>query len=158
MGTNFYWKRGSAKADHMDPEYHIGKRSAAGTYCWDCKRTLCKGGEGKIHYGNGGPDEWLTACPICGKSDKPVKGWKGAAAVELGFAKPNDVLPKGVQTCSSFSWAQEPASVRARCVKSKAKFLIVDEYGRGMSGKEFLAMLDSNCPVTFIGSIGKWFS
>ena len=41
MGTNYYLK-GHRGDDN--PKYHIGKRSAAGLYCWDCHITLCKGG------------------------------------------------------------------------------------------------------------------
>ena len=46
MGTNFY-------IIDKDQEYsegrHIGKRSAAGWYCWDCGTTLCIV-TGKQHY------------------------------------------------------------------------------------------------------------
>ena len=35
MGTNFYTTKG----------VHIGKRSAAGMYCWHCRTTLCEQGE-----------------------------------------------------------------------------------------------------------------
>ena len=38
MGTNFYKiKRVDNKIEEGE---HIGKRSAAGEYCWDCRRTL----------------------------------------------------------------------------------------------------------------------
>lgn len=57
MGTNFYLK--GHRGDD-DPKYHIGKRSAAGLYCWDCRITLCKGGESAIHRGQ------LTAQPAGG--------------------------------------------------------------------------------------------
>ena len=53
MGTNFYWIVTGTAAVPSDvkvpieedsPEVHIGKRSAAGPYCWDCGVTLCEGG------------------------------------------------------------------------------------------------------------------
>lgn len=63
MGTNFYWitpepelitlptgeevERG--RFDHDDPRIHIGKRSAAGMYCWSCRVTLHKHGEKYVH-------------------------------------------------------------------------------------------------------------
>lgn len=49
MGTNYY-ARGYRRIADMDPQYHIGKRSAAGLYCWDCGKTLCKDGESGIHF------------------------------------------------------------------------------------------------------------
>ena len=46
MGTNFYLN-----------ERHVGKRSAAGWYCWDCKQTLCADGEHNVHHTKLEPDE-----------------------------------------------------------------------------------------------------
>ena len=60
MGTNYY-----VKTD--DGEVHIGKRSAAGWYCWDCRQTLCKG---RVHYGDG----YFDRCPICGKGLLKLEG------------------------------------------------------------------------------------
>jgi len=51
MGTNYYTiNTDERKIDHMDPEFHIGKRSAAGMYCWNCGLTLCKDGEEFVHH------------------------------------------------------------------------------------------------------------
>lgn len=47
MGTNFYFSNGG----------HIGKRSAAGWYCWDCKQTFCVNGEEHVHYTKLPPNE-----------------------------------------------------------------------------------------------------
>ena len=146
MGTNFYWTRVVKFRKDDDPKVHIGKRSAAGAYCWDCGLTIIR--------------DWREGCPKCGQ--KPVKEGlsAGPAAVELGFAEPRQKRPTGVRGCSSFTWSQEPSGVMAKCLKFPNRFLkvVVDEYGRKMTGRKFVRMLDANCPVQFIDSIGQWFS
>lgn len=146
MGTNFYWNNGE----------HIGKRSAAGLYCWDCGHTLCKGGDAAIHWGQ---EEFYDACPACGKAFADTPGvWSGAAAVELGFAKPQTQRGTGVKTCSSFSWAQNPAEVLARCRSWRGRFrIITDEYGRKTSGRAFVRMLECNCPIQYTDLVGSRF-
>ena len=42
MGTNFYLGKYVYETKY---ENHIGKRSAAGLYCWDCDETLIIGGK-----------------------------------------------------------------------------------------------------------------
>jgi hypothetical protein len=164
MGTNFFWLVSGATTlptgeemgwDYDDPRIHIGKRSAAGRYCWDCDQTLCSGGKERVHYG----DPFLSKCPSCGKEEAPVDGLKtGPVAVELGFAQPETKRPTGVQGCSSFSWAQDPDRVRKVCGERPEEVLIVDEYDRRMTCAEFIEMLDSNCPLEYTGSIGVHFS
>lgn len=135
MGTNYYAKNCAV---------HIGKRSAAGLYCWDCGQTLCKGGTRHIH---GGHSQWYAACPSCGKAPS---GDHNAAYMELGFQKAADTKPTGVSTCSSFSWAIKPGEL--------SKYRAVwDEYGRRMTRRQFEKMLAANCPIIYTSSIGKDF-
>ena len=147
MGTNFYFTRGRK---------HIGKRSAAGFYCWDCRKTLCKDGDKGVHQHASG---WHETCPVCGQ--KPTENPLGlidvgSAAVELGWAKPN-VKPKlGVASCSSFTWAMEPEIVKKSCKRLGKP--VVDEYGTKYTGKQFLNMIESNCPILYTNSIGQDFS
>lgn len=42
---------------------HIGKRSAAGDFCFNCNTTMCKGGKENVHYDG---HDWHKVCPICG--------------------------------------------------------------------------------------------
>jgi len=166
MGTNFYWTRAVKFRKDDDPTVHIGKRSAAGLYCWDCGLTMCKLGTSRVHGnvvwhdGKRGPWRWHEECPECGQ--KPVEEGldAGPAAVELGFTEPRKERPTGVRGCSSFTWAQESDRVREKCLKFHNRFLrvIVDEYGRKMTGREFGEMLDANCPIQFMDSIGERFS
>lgn len=86
MGTNFYWretprefKRYKANVENYigncddNPNnvlLHIGKRSAAGLYCYECGTTLNKHGTDYAHdcmY-----DDWYEVCPICGREGTPI--------------------------------------------------------------------------------------
>ena len=139
MGTNFYVK-GHRNSD--DPKWHLGKRSAAGYYCWDCKTTLCKNGEEGVHCSE---SEWYDKCPICGK--KPIdEGWNSSAGRELGFNKTKPMPKTGVASCSSFSWARKLGKVRK----------IEDEYGNQYTRKEFEQML-TECPIQYERLFGQWF-
>src|SRR5690349_15793039 len=94
VGTNFYWIAAVPDDDEEDsPVYHIGKRSAAGWYCYDCQVTLTVGGNSMVHMGGAVYD----ACPRCGKS-KQQQGYN-SAMIELGFAKTPEPpqKPSGVQ-------------------------------------------------------------
>lgn len=167
MGTNFYWIDSTFKNEDEDDELdvfedeyrrHIGKRSAAGLYCWDCKVTLCPGGEERIHYGDG-TAHWHKTCPKCGAPPVQEKlGDPEPISVELGFARPKEERPEGVRGAASFSWAQDPAKVRMRCETAGDDVIIEDEYGRKMSGLEFLRMLQANCPIEFTHHVGVRFS
>ena len=130
MGCNFYDLKGT----------HIGKRSAAGLYCWDCKKTLCKNGNSAIHTSD---SEWFETCPRCLKT-KEDEGWSSSIGRELGFNKQPFGKKSGVKSCSSFSWAIIPKELRKRKIK--------DEYGRKYSFKEFLKVLEE-CPIQFTNSI-----
>jgi len=181
MGTNFYWLappldcphchgkieldfvNGGLRVPSEDEDSapssrraeHIGKRSAAGLYCYDCDLTLIVGG---VHSSGSSQHQ---ACPKCGaKPPDFSKLDRGAAAVELGFAKPEPERPKGVYTAASFSWALEPdggEGVRAILGRNLKAKIVVDEYGRTYTGAEFLSMLRSNCPIEF-RHIGVSFS
>lgn len=148
MGTNFYW-------DGMGDEQHIGKRSAAGRWCWDCDVTLKVGGRKQVHLGG----DWLDECPLCARPFVPSDvAWSGPVGVELGFSEPQVARPTGVGTCSSFTWAQHPEHVATRCEEHADEEVIVDEYGRRLTGRAFLDMLRSNCPLQFTDMIGRWFA
>ncbi len=129
-------------AQERQEEYkrHIGKRSSAGPYCWDCGKTLCKGGEGSIHtgslssYGSG----WWKICPSCGK--EPSKN------------------SNSISNCCSFTWAENPEKFFFKSkVYVKEDKLIVDEYDREFTCQEFIDMLDSECPIRFTELIGREF-
>lgn len=136
MGCNFY------TLDRI----HIGKRSAAGYYCWDCGITLCKGGIEDIHSGFA---EFFNSCPQCEKK-KDVEGIENSAAGrELGFNKGPFKKKKGLKSCSSFNWAVMPHTINKRRI-------IVDEYRRRYLKEQFDAVLQE-CPIQFFNSIGKEF-
>lgn len=94
MGTNYYLK---GHCHNDNPIYHVGKWSRAGLYCYDCKLSLCKGGESQIHNSTS-EDDWYKQCPNCKK--KPQK--------ELN--NPDEI--RGVWYCGSFRFAM-PANLIA---------------------------------------------
>jgi hypothetical protein len=138
MGTNFY-----------AGGIHIGKRSAAGFYCWDCGVTLCKGGEAKVHYDVG----FYDRCPKCGKAPKRETLSEGAVGRELGFNKSKPAPKTGVQSCASFSWAISPETWRTIIGRKRIK----DEYGRWLCRADFEAVL-SECPIQYSDLVGQDFS
>lgn len=162
MGTNFFLLTGKKPKEYSWDSFrysgnfiHIGKRSAAGHYCWDCHRTLCMPGESRIHTSR--DDEWVDACPICKKPIETKANVVGqSVALELGFSKPAMTQQSGVKCVSSFTWAS-PESMILDLRKSKKK-LVVDEYHRESTVAEFLQMLEHQCPIRYYHSIGQEFS
>lgn len=152
MGTNFYTIKGE----------HIGKRSAAGLYCWDCNVSLCKAGKEHVHespacgirnvqlYIAESEAMWHKKCPNCGREPEKEDLDCSSAGRELGS---NELLPHrkvGVQSCSSFTWAMR----KERALKIRA---VVDEQGKKYNHREFLALLEE-CPIQFYHSIGVEFT
>lgn len=143
MGTNFYW------TDRNRREIHIGKRSAAGDYCWDCCVTLCKDGNEGVHLNR---SEWWSRCPNCGAKPTRESLDQSTAGRELGFNESSPKKKTGVCSCSSFNWATDPTSFLLGMPKS-----ITDEYGRKYSAKEFKQVLEE-CPIRYYQHIGVDFS
>jgi hypothetical protein len=139
MGTNFY----------VDSA-HIGKRSAAGWWCWDCGLTLCKNGLSRVHFDE---SKWHKACPSCGKKPTKESIGEGAVGRELGFNKEPFAPKSGVSSCSSFTWAMNPSHLRQELARKRIK----DEYGTWFSRKEFAALL-TECPIQYYEMIGHEFS
>jgi len=151
MGTNYYL------LDHGhddDPEFHIGKSSAAGMWCFDCNVTLCKEGIEGVHKGCNCPDKhdlheriacdrhWYKACPQCGKP--AVDDWQ---------KKPD--YP--IRACCSFSWAMDPMKFMMKMFKAKNSFRVIeDEYGRKCTAKNFLIQLNGY-KIVFYHSVGVRF-
>jgi len=129
MGTNFYIK---GKRGNSDPRYHIGKRSAAGLYCWDCGVSLCKGGASRVHYGDG----FFDKCPKCGRVPEKESLLTSSVGRELGFNIEKPQKKMGVKGCSSFTWARPIGRIKH----------IVDEYGTEYTLEEFRNILEE-CPI-----------
>ena len=149
MGTNFYIK---GQRDEDNPDFHLGKRAAAGYYCWDCNVTLCENGNEAIHMGR---SDWLDACPWCFKPKEEEKLEAGSAGRELGFNKEPPKRKTGVKSCSSFSWAMtKDAFARLKDLEQPS---IEDEYSRPYTFDEFLGVLEE-CPIQLYHSVGIYFS
>jgi len=168
MGTNYYIKGYDSpeKNDNGEdnPEWHIGKRSAAGLFCFDCDITLCKSGAKGVHH----DEPWYDACPTCGKKYEREGLDKSSAGLELGFNKNPTAIKTGVSTASSFSLAMDFTQLVAKLQEEFGKKgkefdenekTIVDEYGREYSYTEFLELLKPiPKDLRFRHSIGQHFS
>jgi hypothetical protein len=166
MGTNFYINNLPEEWDWMDPEYHIGKRSAAGLYCWDCRVSLFSGPIERLHFAD--PEYHMrNRCPECDK--EPIKEGltAGSAAVELGFAQPYKLEERfGVKSCCSFTWAMLPSIMifeANNLNKPHWKFWekckpIMDEYERQYTVQEFIEKVLWNSPIQYFNMIGGWFA
>jgi hypothetical protein len=160
MGTNFYIRGGRHSED---PDLHLGKRSAAGLYCWDCNRTLCKGGEPQIHH----ESAFFDSCPSCGKKPEPAHLESSAVGRELGFNKSTPKRKTGVDGCASFSWCVPPGILEQLIQEHEAcptcdrpwhtPEVIENEYGDLYTLDEFKGVLEE-CPVQFTHSVGQSFS
>ena len=149
MGTNFY-VAGYGRTDDGrtdDPKWHLGKRSAAGYYCWDCGISLCMAGERYVHHGNHDDKEWHKACPKCGKKPIGESLDSSSAGRELGFNKSKPSRKTGVASCSSFTWARKLGKVQK----------IEDEYEDKYTREEFERVL-LECPIQFDHMFGQRFS
>jgi hypothetical protein len=51
-----------------------------------------------------------------------------------------------------------PIDARDFCEEHPDEVVIVDEYGRGLLGRQFLEMLRCNCPIEFTDAVGHDFS
>lgn len=165
MGTNFY-VRGFRHTD--DPEYHIGKRSAAGLYCWDCKITLCKYGDSGIHMGK---SDWYETCPKCKAARTPESLDNSTTGRELGFNKNVPAAKTGVQSCCSFSWGMTTVNFKTLLESTCASHacpscdrvyddpekIIEDEYGRTYTKDEFVNNVLAECPVQYWEHVGQYF-
>lgn len=161
MSTNFFTVRG----------LHIGKRLAAGQYCYDCNVTLCKGGNAMVHSSPRVPltgdneKEWIAAqqryhdemwhkvCPMCGKAPVDENLENSSGGKELGFNKNVPTRKRGVRSCASFTWGIDPEVYRLSHI-----LVVKDEYGRKYSRAHFDAILRYECPIQFTNCVGVEFS
>lgn len=133
MGTNFYWDE-----KHRQ---HIGKRSAAGIWCWDCGCVV----EYKITH---------IECPSCHKKYQPYSEdfTTNSVGRELGLNTNPPKKKTGLASCSSFTWAITPEAFKA----SKRR-KIYDEYHRIYTRQDFKNVLEE-CPINKYDQMGQDFS
>jgi hypothetical protein len=129
MGTNFYWISDDKYADEYDIHIHIGKRSAAGSYCYDCGTTLNSEGTSEIHTGSNQLSQWLDECPACNTL-------KGAG---------------NVKTCCSFTWTllKHKWEIKRLAKEEPDKKIIYNEYDEKFTAKEFLEEELKTCMVEY---------
>ena len=159
MGTNYYIK-GYPENDSDNPIWHIGKRSAAGSFCFDCGITLCKGGANRVHY----DDDWYNECPRCRKKPIIENIENSAVGIELGYFKNPTKLKEGVASASSFTFAMSFMDISSRVLEEFKNCpndtkVIEDEYGREFTYMEFVRLVKAiPKSLHFKHEIGKEFS
>lgn len=131
---------------------HIGKRSAAGLFCYSCNAWF--------HDPAGcdkRPEEGRLTCKYCGRGPKPEMN--RSTKMELGLAPPEEKRPtEGVRGTCTFAWANWPDEVYGVLTKAPSDLLlVVDEYGRELTANQFIKMLRANVDITKM-SIGHIFS
>ena len=145
MGTNYYLVR-----NHE----HIGKRSAAGFFCFDCKKSLCKMGEFAVHHDT---SAWWNECPECGKVPVAERLKKSSIGIELGLNTDITEQKQGVRSCSSFTFAIDAARLKVSFWFGHYREVVVDEYGRRYTMGQFLEIITA-CPINFYHMVGEQFS
>ncbi len=150
MGTNFYL---TSVVDESQ-ERHLGKRSAAGLYCYGCDISLVTGMRGGLnarspHYGEGTD---YSSCPKC--KAKPSGNLYNP---ELFTPRPDEITREewyAVRYCYSFSFAQKRTQIDAYSPETD----VVDEYGRHMTMEEFRTEVIAKAVFLFTHHIGQEFS
>jgi len=133
MGTNFFYLEDEKKV-------HIGKRSSAGIYCWDCHCS--------VPADKPSLDHPRYICPNCKEEFMGEALVDSSAGRELGFNKGPFKVKTGIKSASRFSWATKEIPVDAK---------IVNEYGEEFTFDQFHEML-KECPMQNTEMIGKEFS
>lgn len=131
MGTNFYWKKLPKEFEkYKTPEnesilMHIGKRSAAGMYCYNCGTTFNRWGTQYVHKGGIQEIDWYTKCPICGA--------------------------EGEHACSfTYTFLLQLTVIRQKMASSeKDAPLIEDEYDETYTLERFYNEVAGKCPIMF---------
>ncbi len=108
MGTEYYIKD---KTKEMNQGIYIGKRSAAGKFCYKCRMTLHRGGPDMIHTVTG---QWAAACMKCNSNDfvSPAMSFTFNinlpdlcnTLVESGYNLDNDLCIVGSNSEKAFSF------------------------------------------------------
>jgi hypothetical protein len=156
MGTNFYrvdptGRRG--RGSESGPEWHLGKRSAAGWWCWDCGVTLCRGGTAGVHHDRYG---WHDRCPMCGQEPQKLELTQSAAGLELGFT--DSIVRTGVSSCCSFTWnrqAEHRDWLELEWLSNPYEPVVEDEYGRRITARAFLDLV-AECPIQYESAYDYW--
>ncbi len=151
MGTNFYLRY---ESQEYERGIHLGKRSAAGMYCYGCNISLVTGMPGGLNVQNPhmGEGKNYRACPICG------------ARQSGNFYNPELFTPTAEQTdreekyvvrySCSFGFAIPPEELSAYT----QDVLVVDEYGTVFSMHEFRRDVIEKAAFLFTHHVGQCFS
>lgn len=156
MGTNFYLRD---EAEEYERGQHLGKRSAAGMYCYACNISLVTGMPGGFDVESPhiskkpyGVNRGYEQCPKCG------------AKPSGNFYLPELFMPTQEQTereemypvrySFSFGFALAPEEISLYAPDTE----VVDEYGRVFLMHEFWSDVLAKAVFLFTEHIGQEFS
>ncbi|TSC62754.1 MAG: hypothetical protein G01um101448_456 [Parcubacteria group bacterium Gr01-1014_48] len=151
LGTNFYLRD---KEQEYEREEHLGKRSAAGHYCYDCEISLVTGLSGgwnvtSPHISAG---RTFEACPLCGS--KPSGNFYIPELVSPTEEQTAREETFSVRYSCSFGFAQAPDVIDAYSEDTE----VVDEYGRVYTMREFRGEVLGKAIFFFTHHVGQVFS
>lgn len=141
------------ESQRSDPRIHIGKKSAAGFYCFDCDRPLWIGPIELLHFSEHARKFRVKRCPTCGQEPEIEPLSRSSVGRELGFNKMSYPQVKtGVKSTSSFSWAMTPEFFDQHVGE-----FVWNEYGDQLSVGEFRAIL-KECKIHLFRFLNVEFS
>lgn len=113
---------------------HIGKRYAAGRWCWDCKIRIIEGDIYRCKH----IEEWAK------KSNKAIT--YNPVMRELGFDKSRPLKHNGIDGASGFIWQVGEYGLGASVEEVKQSLSrrrrVVTEYGKRLEMREFWDMFN----------------
>lgn len=136
MSTNIYTLDGK----------HIGKRYAAGNWCWDC-RVCLNVDDPSAPFGQ----RVLDKCPSCGQK-RPKHSLYNPAMRELGFDKSGSHTHRGIDGASGFIWRTHDGLgntiADVKRALSRRRF-VVTEYEERWPIKQFWNMFNDIIPEQY---------
>ena len=124
---------------HKDGGGHIGKRWAAGVWCWECKKEAEYDALGCFHF-----------CAKCGARCSGETLAFNPAMRELGFDKTKEIKHKGVDGASGFFWHAKNRKEALRKLKGIKK--VKTEYGQYWTIKRFWRMFSDVIKQEYLDS------
>lgn len=144
LNTLGEWKALLRYPENADLESlsYIGLRSGAGLYCYDCNTWFHDPAYDRKPSSN-------NECPSCHKQHT----WhptKTKPEIKDGYLTSSSQRPnEGITTTCRFHWWNWPDEVYHICrAAPEDMLLVIDEYGRTMTGKEFVNMMRSIIDIT----------
>ena len=133
---------------------HIGKRSAAGIWCWDCLIPMYDEDRKQEVAGISVPTPF-EFCPSCGNKVETDKGYNPAMR-ELGFDKSEPTILTGIQGANRFTWCTDAVvglgTTKKQIIEELQKNhkFVITEYGDTLSLDDFFKIFKQVIEERFV--------